>query len=81
VLKKTEPFYEVSVVGKNAPDLIEKMQKDYRPNIIWAYTNKDSSVPVFKNRYVNNKTLIYVCREGECQLPATNINEAFAYLK
>ncbi len=81
MLKLTEPYFEVAVCGINSNILLKEMKKDYRPNVLWAHCNTDSQVPLLKDRFVKGDDLIYVCREGACQLPVSSSEEALKLLK
>lgn len=80
MLKLIEPHYEIVVIGENAPVKFLEIQNSFHPNVIWAYSEKKSSLPLFKGRFVRGKTLIYVCREGACQLPVESAAEAVKML-
>ncbi len=73
-------FYEVVVVGKEASEKIKDLNKNYLPNIIIAGSKSENSRPLFKNRYVPNETLIYICVNNACQLPLTDTNIAIKTL-
>jgi len=81
MLKLTDPHYEVVVSGEKAPEKFREMQHSFHPNVVWAYSEKKSNLPLFKGRYVPGKTLIYVCREGACQLPVEDTAEAVKMLE
>lgn len=81
MLKLTEPYFEVAVCGINSNILLKEMKKDYRPNVLWAHCSADSQVPLLKDRFVKGDDLIYVCREGACQLPVSSSEEALKLLK
>ena len=76
MLKITEPYFEVAVCGINANLLLSEMKKDYKPNVLWAFCNRESDVPLLKNRFVLNEDLIYICREGACNMPVKSADEA-----
>lgn len=80
MLKLTEPHFEVVICGENANEKFLEMQESFHPNVVWAFAEKNSSLPLFKGRFVPGKTLIYVCREGSCQLPVESIDEALKML-
>ena len=80
LLNKTESFFEVAVTGNESVRFIKEMQQDYRPNLLWAFSKKESNIPILKERLVNDKTLIYVCRESKCDLPVTHIKQAMEKL-
>jgi uncharacterized protein YyaL (SSP411 family) len=72
----TLPFYEVVIIGKDAPKKMKKFNRYYLPNTIFAGDENESSLPLLKNRYMNNNTLIYVCENKTCQLPVNEVSEA-----
>jgi len=69
-------FYEIAIAGKEAKSMVEDIEKRYIPNKIIAASNSDSDLPLLKDRFADNKTLIYVCIDGACLLPKENIEEA-----
>ncbi len=75
-LKLTEPFFEIAVCGPDALKKAAEMQTFYLPNVVWAVSAGKSGLPMLKGRYVEDKTLIYVCREGTCRLPVEGETEA-----
>jgi len=77
----TQPFYEVAVVGKNATTITKELYKNYFPNILISASNKDSELPLLEFKYIDGKTLIYVCVNGTCKLPLADISEAVKNIK
>ncbi len=77
----TQPYYEVAVVGENAPTITKKLYKNYLPNILISASNKDSELPLLEFKYINGKTLIYVCVDGTCKLPLADISRAIKSIK
>ena len=72
-----QDYYEMVVIGENFEPICKTLMKNYLPNVIFAASNsKTSNLPLFMNRYVMNKTLIYVCKHGSCQLPVEETNKA-----
>ena len=69
-------FYEVVIVGKDASEKIKELNKHYLPNKIIAGSKGENSGPLFENRWVQDKTLIYVCVNNACQLPVEESTEA-----
>lgn len=76
ILNFKNNFYEVVVVGKNAEEIVTKFNKNYLPNILIAGSTIKKSEPLFKNRYVEDETLIYVCQNNTCNLPENNTENA-----
>jgi len=77
----TGNFYEIAIVGKNAPKKIKKLNQIYIPNKIIAGSTSASEEPLLKNRFSKNKTLIYVCLEGTCKLPVSSVKKASSQIK
>ena len=75
MLKLTEPYFEVAVCGNNSNILLNKMQNGYQPNILWAFSNQKSKIPLLKDRFISGQDLIYVCKEGVCMLPVKSVTE------
>jgi len=76
MIKMTEPFFEVAITGDNAEHTFNEMQDDFYPNVLWAFSKNGSEVPILKDRFIETKTLIYVCRGGVCQLPIESVPKA-----
>ena len=68
-------FYEIAVCGPQAFEKVKALNKHYIPNKIIAGSVKNSNLPILQNRY-SDKTLIYVCENGTCQLPAEEVKNA-----
>ncbi len=74
-------YYEIAVSGKNALNKIKELNKHYIPNKLIAGATKKSNLPLMQDRYNEGETLIYICVDGACQLPQTEIKEALKQLK
>jgi uncharacterized protein YyaL (SSP411 family) len=80
MLKLTESYFEVVISGEQAHEKFLKMQNSFYPNVVWAISSEKNNLPLFKGRFVPGKTLIYICREGACQLPVEDPAEAIKML-
>ncbi|GLB50661.1 thioredoxin domain-containing protein [Neptunitalea lumnitzerae] len=80
-LEKQSSTYEVIIVGDIAKETLLAFKEHYIPNAIFAISTSEAQLPIFKNRYKPNQTLIYVCKNNTCQLPVTTIEEAMAIIK
>ncbi|WP_419213798.1 thioredoxin domain-containing protein [Maribacter sp. X9] len=80
-LVKNERFYEIAIVGEKSREISGILQKNYLPNVIFAASKEKSELPLLKERYVEGKTLIYICQEGACQLPTEKTHEALKLIK
>ena len=80
VLQINYPFYEVCVCGPDADKLVLEFRKLYLPNILLAGCNKESELPLLKNRFVKNENLIYVCTNNTCLLPFKSVSEVLTLI-
>lgn len=65
----TTDNYELAIIGENAQEEFEKFSSELHPGIIPVWTNQESNLPIFKDRWVEGKTLFYLCEKGACQMP------------
>ncbi|WP_164510887.1 thioredoxin domain-containing protein [Nonlabens xiamenensis] len=77
----SQPFYEIAVVGKDAVSLSRKLKQEYLPQSLLAQGSSPSDSYLLKNRFLKDKTLIYVCRNNTCKLPVTSVAEAMELLQ
>lgn len=71
-----QPFYEIAIVGENYHEKAKSIRTFYMPNTILAGTSVESTIEILQNRYFENQTQIYVCQNGSCKLPVTNVSQA-----
>lgn len=81
LLQKLKPQTEVVIVGKSVNEKLLALYKQSSPNVIFALSDKKSDLPLLKNRYVDNQTLIYVCKNNSCLLPTESIEEALKQIE
>lgn len=81
LLQKLKPKTEVVIVGKSVNEKLLTLYKQCPPNVIFALSDKKSDLPLLKNRYVDNQTLIYVCKNNSCLLPTESIEEALKQIE
>jgi|TARA_R100000479_G_scaffold174871_1_gene124309 hypothetical protein len=74
-------FYEVVVVGNQASEKINTINKHYLPNILIAGSTKKTDLFLCKDRFVKNETFIYVCIDNTCNVPVSEINKAIKSIK
>ncbi|MCD6555590.1 MAG: thioredoxin domain-containing protein [Bacteroidales bacterium] len=77
----SKPSYELVIIGKDYKYFAQKLLKSYRPDIIFAGSMKESNIPIFKDRYKEGETLIYVCKNNVCNQPVKTVKEAEKLLK
>jgi uncharacterized protein YyaL (SSP411 family) len=81
LLDYQKPFYEIVVVGPEAPQKLAEIQSEYLPNILTTGSTKNDSTPLLQQRYVAGETLIYVCVNNACKLPETEVKNAINPIK
>ena len=69
-------FYEVAIVGENAIEKATELNKKYLPNKLIIGSSTSNDLPLLQNRFINGKTLIYVCVNKACKMPTENLDES-----
>ena len=69
-------YFEVAICGKGAKEKLLELNKEYIPNKLICGSETKSSLPLLINRYVENKTQLYVCVNKICNLPTEKTNDA-----
>ncbi len=72
-----DDFYEVAIAGPDSFEKKKALQKAYKPHKVMAgSTEGNSELSLLKNRFQNEKTLIYVCQNKACKEPVENPDKA-----
>jgi len=71
----------IAVVGANAVSLIKDLLSGNLQGALVFGSKNESSLPYFEHRYVNGKTLIYICSGTHCLAPVETVEEAIKLLK
>lgn len=74
------PYYEVGITGGETINKRKQITKEYLPNIILFGTEKKGTLENLKDRFVEGKTLIYICENRVCKLPIEEVSEALNQL-
>jgi len=78
LLSQQHPFYEIAVVGPEAKIILSQIHSEYLPQAVVSATTKESNLPLFQDRFIKDKTHIFVCRDNVCQLPVEKLQDAKA---
>jgi len=81
MINLTGNHFEVAIVGENAFELLSKLQKHYLPQVIFCVGTTENHLPLLEFRYVQGKTLIYICQNNSCQLPVETVEEAIKLIE
>ena len=68
-------------MGEAALSQLEKLNSKYFPNILIVGSESDNNLPLLKNRFVEGKTLIYVCVNRVCKLPTESLEESISMIR
>ena len=63
---------ELAICGINAIEYLEKLNKNYLPNIIIAGNVSVSKLPFLENRFSDKETLFYLCQNKTCDIPTSD---------
>ena len=81
MLNYTNSYYELVVVGPNAKAVLQELNQRYIPNKLIAASMDQSDQEIFKGRYLEGETLIYVCVNNACKLPVRTVDEALQLIE
>jgi uncharacterized protein len=76
LLNRVYPFHSLVITGKNSILFGKELKAQFRPNVLLAGSESTSNMPVFKHRYQEGETLIFVCTGSECLLPVKTVSAA-----
>ncbi|HEY4798563.1 MAG TPA: thioredoxin domain-containing protein, partial [Bacteroidia bacterium] len=75
------PFHEIAIVGNSVDEKRKSLAEHFIPNAIFVGSKNKSELPLLQDKFVDGKTLIYICKNKTCKLPTENISEAVQQLK
>lgn len=83
LLSELYPFREVIITGPEAILKSQKILSNYFPNTqVYVCSEEPKDIlPLFKDKFVNHNTLIYICEKGSCKLPTSSTEKALEFLK
>jgi uncharacterized protein YyaL (SSP411 family) len=71
---------ELAVCSSNAAEFIKKINSKYLPDILIAGTDKKSNLPFLTDRFQENETLFYLCKNKTCDMPTGDFEEIMAIM-
>ena len=81
LLRLTFPTREVVITGPGSRANYHQLQSVYTPNTIWAWSENEDLIPLFRNRHVEGKPMIYICEDHTCKLPVSDAASALHQLE
>jgi len=79
-LSLTHEQLVVAVLGTEAVELIAILKKQIKPGVLLFGSEVSSNLPYFANRFVEGKTLIYICTSTYCLAPVESVQDAVELL-
>lgn len=81
MLQFAYPTFEVAIAGPKAEHIYIEMNKQWQPNLIYAWSKKESELPLLAHRFNPDITRIFVCQGNACKLPVEIIADAWQQIK
>lgn len=82
ILYELNPYYEIVAAGNNADQVLREMQTFYLPNAVFAATSvPNDQLGLFRYRYSEDETRIFICENSTCKFPVTTVEEALNQLQ
>jgi uncharacterized protein YyaL (SSP411 family) len=79
-LSYSEDNKELAICGETALEYCSKINNLYLPNVVLAGTKKASNLPFLKDRYIDKKTLLYLCQNKTCLIPSSDFQKIISDL-
>lgn len=76
VLDLSENHLEVAVTGPEALTMLHELQRHYLPHVTFCAGTQENSLLLLEGRFVQDKTLVYICQDNACQLPVDSMESA-----
>jgi len=67
---------EVAIAGRDAGKVRERFLREYLPGMFLMGGTQHSSLPLMQDKFVEGKTMIYVCEQKTCRKPTEDVDEA-----
>ncbi len=67
---------ELVIIGAKAEEYYIELAKNYLPNVYMVYSINEQNLDLFADRYKENDTLLYVCKNKSCLLPVNKVELA-----
>ena len=72
---------ELAICGENISAYRLQLNRSYLPHVLLSGCENNATLPFLKNRFIENKTLFYLCQNKTCLAPTTNFEEVYKDLK
>jgi len=72
---------EIIITGKKAKQFLKQLNTEFLPGVTLFAAENENNLAIFNNRFSNEKTLIYICRNKTCNMPVESVEEALNLMK
>lgn len=82
--EKLKGLNEIIITGNDAKKRLQDLQENFIANRIIQsaeFIPNDESFALLNNRFKQNETVIYICKEGVCKQPVDKVEEALMLLE
>ncbi len=80
MLNKEKGLYQIVLSGNEYKEAQYELNQMYLPNAVYALVQKETQIPLLKDKTVSEVLSIYVCFEKTCSLPQNNVQSGLAML-
>jgi uncharacterized protein YyaL (SSP411 family) len=82
LIAQVHSFYEIAIVGKKWKEKLTGFQKNYLPDLLYSGgEGSNTNLPLLSGKLIENKTMIYVCKDKTCNIPVQEVAEALRQIK
>ncbi len=81
MLNKEKGLYQIVLSGNDYKIAQSELNQMYLPNAVYALVQKETQIPLLKDKTVSEVLSIYVCFDKTCSLPQNNVQSVLAMLK
>lgn len=71
---------ELAICGRDALNSLKEINRNYLPGLTIAATEKESNLPLLKDRFTENILHFFVCQNKICDLPLAKFDEVLTRL-
>lgn len=72
---------EIAIVGKSWKGKLSELHKTFLPDVMYSGCESKSELSLLRNKAVDGKTMIYVCKNKICQLPVEFVDDAIQLVR
>ncbi|MDD5185989.1 MAG: thioredoxin domain-containing protein [Paludibacter sp.] len=73
--------YEVAIVGEDCEAKRKEFDSHYLPHVFFYGGKTDKDSTLLEGKLIEGNTTLYVCRNGACQRPVNEVNDALVQIK